>query len=367
MSVLSEYRLSFFAAASVVVTWGALQSPAQAQARPDLDALVYGGAANPVAAQPSVLMQQPQPQQPAQRGLFNATSAGNSGSGSGALSALGGMFSRRSRAAAPQPMDAQAAMTQPTQSQPTQFQPTQFQPTQTQPSPSQFQASPAPAYMPPPETSAEPTGAPSQRGLFNGSRSSAGSGTGAIAALGKGFRASPRGDYAPARMRYAPQPLPLGPPTFDLTYRVDAGDRLRIVVYGQDGLTNTYQIGASGSITMPLIGGVPARGRTPAELAGAITARLRDGFIREPSVAVEIEAYRPFFILGEVAAPGQYPYVPHMSVESAIAIAGGFSPRAKRDAVTLTHSMPEGLLRAIVPPNTPLSPGDTIMVGERWF
>ena len=364
MSVLSAYRLSFFAAASVVVTWGALYSPAHAQARPDLDALVYGNVANPVAAQPSVLVQQPQPQQPTQRGLFNSMSAGNSGSGSGALSALGGMFSRRPRAAAPQSMDAQAAMTQPTQTQPTQSQPIQMQP-----SPLQVQAAPPPVYTPPPETLAEPARAPSQRGLFNGSRSSAGSGNGAIAALGKGFRSSRRDDYAPAQMRYAPQPLPLplAPPTFDLTYRVDAGDRLRIVVYGQDGLTNTYQIGASGSITMPLIGGVPARGRTPAELAGAITARLRDGFIREPSVAVEIEAYRPFFILGEVAAPGQYPYVPHMSVESAIAIAGGFSPRAKRDAVTLTHSMPEGLLRAIVPPNTPLSPGDTIMVGERWF
>ena len=71
-------------------------------------------------------------------------------------------------------------------------------------------------------------------------------------------------------------------------------------------------------------------------IGGAISARLRGGFIRDPSVAVEVEAYRPFFILGEVAAPGQYPYVPNMTVESAVAIAGGFSPRARRDRVTLT-------------------------------
>jgi polysaccharide export outer membrane protein len=153
----------------------------------------------------------------------------------------------------------------------------------------------------------------------------------------------------------------------DPDYRLDAGDRLRVVVYGQDGLTNSYAIGASGTITMPLIGSVAARGMTPAALAASITGRLRDGFIREPSVAVEIEAYRPFFILGEVAAPGQYPYVPNMSVESAVAIAGGFSPRARRDAVTLTHTTPDGNYRAAVPLGTPINPGDTVLVSERWF
>ena len=124
------------------------------------------------------------------------------------------------------------------------------------------------------------------------------------------------------------EPRPL---RYDAPYHLDAGDRLRVVVYGQEGLTNTYAIGTGGSITMPLIGAVPARGRTTAGLAAEIAAKLRKGFIREPSVAVEIEAYRPFFILGEVAAPGQYPYVPNMTVESAVAIAGGFSPRARRD------------------------------------
>jgi polysaccharide export outer membrane protein len=154
---------------------------------------------------------------------------------------------------------------------------------------------------------------------------------------------------------------------YDRQYRLDAGDKLRVVVYGQEGLTNTYAIDAGGSITMPLIGAVAARGLTPAGLASHITARLRDGFIREPSVAVEIEAYRPFFILGEVAAPGQYPYVPNMSVESAVAIAGGFSPRAKRDVVTVTHTDSNGSLRAVVPLGTPIGPGDTVLVGERWF
>ena len=165
-----------------------------------------------------------------------------------------------------------------------------------------------------------------------------GSGGGAIAALSNSF--------------VSPAPMPVGyaapmaaPVRYDSSYHLDAG----------------------GSITMPLIGGVPARGRTPAGLAGEIAARLRNGYIREPSVAVEIEAYRPFFILGEVSAPGQYPYVPNMTVESAVAIAGGFSPRAKRDVVTVTHTEAGGAMRAVVPLGTPLSPGDTVFVGERWF
>jgi polysaccharide export outer membrane protein len=186
---------------------------------------------------------------------------------------------------------------------------------------------------------------------------------GAIGALRASFAASPRRAYAPAPMVYA-APIPVA---YDAAYRLDAGDRLRIVVYGQEGLTNTYAIDAGGSITMPLIGAVRARGLTPAGLAAEVTGKLRNGYIREPSVAVEIEAYRPFFILGEVAAPGQYPYVPNMSVESAVAIAGGFSPRAKRDRVTLTHTDAGGSARVVVPLGTPISPGDTVLVGERWF
>jgi polysaccharide export outer membrane protein len=194
-------------------------------------------------------------------------------------------------------------------------------------------------------------------------------GGGAISALRNSFASSRPGYYAPGPaavpVGYAAAPQPVA---YDSAYRLDAGDKLRVVVFGQDGLTNTYAIDAGGSITMPLIGAVPARGRTPAGLASEITAKLRNGYIRDPSVAVEIESYRPFFILGEVAAPGQYPYVPNMSVESAVAIAGGFSPRARRDTVTLTHTdASSGPMRAVVPLGTPLSPGDTVLVGERWF
>ncbi|WP_312014721.1 MULTISPECIES: polysaccharide biosynthesis/export family protein [unclassified Bradyrhizobium] len=193
------------------------------------------------------------------------------------------------------------------------------------------------------------------------------SGGGAISAMRASFARTPRPVYAPAPVVVAAPVAYAEPVRYDTSYHLDAGDRLRVVVYGQEGLTNTYAIDAGGSITIPLIGSVPARGRTPAGLAAEIAAKLRAGFIRDPSVAVEIEAYRPFFILGEVAAPGQYPYVPNMTVESAVAIAGGFSPRARRDRVTVTHTDASGTARYIVPPGTSISPGDTVLVGERWF
>ncbi len=190
-------------------------------------------------------------------------------------------------------------------------------------------------------------------------------GGGAISALRNAFAAAP-GGHAPPADAYAAAPAPM-PVAYDAAYRLDAGDKLRVVVYGQEGLTNTYAVSAGGAITMPLIGAVSARGMTTPELAGAIAARLRNGYIRDPSVAVEIDSYRPFFILGEVAAPGQYPYVPNMTVESAVAIAGGFSPRARRDSVTLTHSDRAGAARYVAPLGTAVSPGDTVFVGERWF
>ena len=173
---------------------------------------------------------------------------------------------------------------------------------------------------------------------------------------------------APAPVAYvAPAPAPMPVAAYDAAYRLDAGDKLRIVVYGQEGLTNSYAVDAGGNITMPLIGAVVARGSTPAELARAIAARLRGGYIREPYVAAEVEQYRPFFILGEVAAPGQYPYVPNMTAESAVAIAGGYTPRAKKTVFKLTRRNEVGAVTSVVPPSVPLQPGDTLVIGERWF
>jgi polysaccharide export outer membrane protein len=118
---------------------------------------------------------------------------------------------------------------------------------------------------------------------------------------------------------------------------------------------------------MPLIGAVPARGLTTAEVSQEITAKLQQGYVREPKVAVEVESYRPFFVLGEVTMPGQFPFVPNLTAEGAVAIAGGFSPRALRGPLEIHHPGDGGVTVASVPLNYPVRPGDTIVVAERWF
>jgi protein involved in polysaccharide export with SLBB domain len=174
-----------------------------------------------------------------------------------------------------------------------------------------------------------------------------------------------------AEARYRPTspvaPSPYAYASAEPAYTLGAGDKLRVVVFGQDGISNTYIVDAGGNVSLPLIGTVPARGLTTQQLAARIAERLKQGYVREPHVTVEVETYRPFFILGEVTTPGQYPYVADMTVEKAIAIAGGFSPRAFKTAVELTRSAPGERFKGDVPLNYPLRPGDTVLVKERWF
>ena len=150
-------------------------------------------------------------------------------------------------------------------------------------------------------------------------------------------------------------------------YTLDAGDKLRVVVFGQDGISNTYIVDAGGNVSLPLIGSVAARGITTQQLSQRIAARLKQGYVRDPHVTVEVETYRPFFILGEVTTPGQYPYIADMTVEKAVAIAGGFAPRAYKDKVELTRTAPGEQMKGDVPLSYPLRPGDTVLVKERWF
>jgi len=165
----------------------------------------------------------------------------------------------------------------------------------------------------------------------------------------------------------AAAPAAYAAPAQQFTYTLDSGDRLRIVVFGQDGLTNSYLVDASGDIAMPLIGSVEARGLTTDQLSARVADLLRQGYVRDPHVAVEVEAYRPFFILGEVTQPGQYPYVANMTVETAVAIAGGFTPRGYKQSVIVSRSYGGRAYRFKMPITAQVQPGDTIQVEERWF
>ncbi|HLW90386.1 MAG TPA: polysaccharide biosynthesis/export family protein [Roseiarcus sp.] len=150
-------------------------------------------------------------------------------------------------------------------------------------------------------------------------------------------------------------------------YRLASGDRIRVIVFGQDNLSNSYSVDSAGNISMPLIGPVRAYGFTVEELGHELEADLRNGYLRDPKVSVEVEAFRPFFVLGEVQTAGQYPFINGMTVQNAIAVAGGFSPRGYQGGADITRIVNGRPITGWVPLSFPVRPGDTVTVRERFF
>lgn len=150
-------------------------------------------------------------------------------------------------------------------------------------------------------------------------------------------------------------------------YLLDTGDKLRIFVYGRPNLSRGYTVEHDGSVSVPLIGRVKARGRTIKQLEGTIATALGKEYIRDPHVTVDMMQNRPFFILGEVKTAGQYPYVSGMTIETAVAIAGGYSERASDQSFRVTRNVGGTLQNIDVPPDFALWPGDTVYVRERYF
>lgn len=150
-------------------------------------------------------------------------------------------------------------------------------------------------------------------------------------------------------------------------YRLDSGDRLRVTVFEQASLSNSYTVDQAGYIAFPLIGQVAARGQTLPQLEGAIAQKLRQGYLRDPDVTIEIDRYRSIFVMGEVGQPGQYSYVAGMTVLNAIAVAGGFSNRANQRDVDVTRKINGDIVTGRVPITDPILAGDTIYIRERLF
>lgn len=149
-------------------------------------------------------------------------------------------------------------------------------------------------------------------------------------------------------------------------YRLGRGDRVHVSVFGHDDLSGEFDVGASGAISLPLVGDVPAQGRTRQELEQAIRDKLQPDYLRNPQVSVDILKYRPFYILGEVKNPGSYPYANGMTVINAVALAGGYTYRAQENKIYIIRENEPGKKQR-VDQNTLVLPGDTIEVPERFF
>ncbi len=150
-------------------------------------------------------------------------------------------------------------------------------------------------------------------------------------------------------------------------YLLHASDKVRVKVYNEAEITGEYEVDAAGFVSIPLAGRIRAAGTTPRQLERAIRARLRDGIITDPKVSVEIAAYAPFYIHGEVKRAGELPYRPGITVIDAIASAGGFTYRADEGKVFLRRagSMVEDVYPTDLP--VPVYPGDNVRIPERYF
>ena len=153
-----------------------------------------------------------------------------------------------------------------------------------------------------------------------------------------------------------------------VAYQLGVGDQIRVITYGEDQLSHDYRVGDDGSIAVPLLGAVHAEGLTTAELSTRIGAELRERkLVREPSVSVQVTDYRPIFVLGEVAKPGQYAFQPGMTMLTAVTVAGGFTYRAVQSYAYVVRLNGRQSLDGRVLPGGFLKPGDVVKVYERVF
>ena len=150
-------------------------------------------------------------------------------------------------------------------------------------------------------------------------------------------------------------------------YTLGTGDRVRVTVFGEPDLSGEFEVDATGKISMPLVGDVKIGGLAMREAEKTVAQTLSQGYLANPRVNVEVLNYRPFYIIGEVNTPGSYPYVNGMSVLTAVALAGGYTYRAREDRVSITRANDPQRREYRAAPDTPVLPGDIIKVPERLF
>jgi len=154
----------------------------------------------------------------------------------------------------------------------------------------------------------------------------------------------------------------------DITgYTLGPGDRIRLTVFGHEDLSGEFEVDGSGNVSLPLIRNVQAQGLTVGQLEQAVAERLSPDFLKNPSVSVEVLNYRPFYIYGEVKNPGSYPFVNGMTVVNAVALAGGFTYRARTGKVRIIRAGDASRTPKDADKDTAVLPGDVIEVPERYF
>lgn len=156
--------------------------------------------------------------------------------------------------------------------------------------------------------------------------------------------------------------------TSSVASRLQSGDQLKIIVFGEDALSGIYEISPAGTITMPLVGSVLVAGRTTTEVERTLTGLYAAGkYLQEPKISVSVVSYQPFYIFGEVLTPGRYPYTSGLNVLTAVATAGGFTYRASRTSVLIRHPGENVWQEYSLAAPVPIEPGDLIRVPERYF
>ena len=164
-----------------------------------------------------------------------------------------------------------------------------------------------------------------------------------------------------------PAVTPAVAPSMVSEYRLGSADKVRVIVFGEESLSGEFVVSGSGSLSLPLIGTVSVLGLTATQAQDAIAVALKEGYLRDPKVNVEVLNFRPFYILGEVNKPGEYPYTNGLTVFNAVARAEGFTYRADTRKVYLKHAAETAEHASPLNTNTVVQPGDTIRIGERRF
>lgn len=145
------------------------------------------------------------------------------------------------------------------------------------------------------------------------------------------------------------------------------GEKIKVTVFGEDRLSGEYEIDPAGFVSLPLAGTVKAAGLSKPELEKELARKFRGEYLRNPKVTVDVASFRPFYILGEVGKPGEYPFKSGLNVMSAIALAGGSTYRASRSNVLIQHIGENGFREYPLSPTIPVLPGDLVRIPERYF